>query len=80
MGIQNDLFVTIPRGQYKNLTASVNVDAKIMAPVQKGKQLGTLNIKFGDETFAERELVALDSVAEGSLLHSLVDDVRLMFQ
>lgn len=80
LGIQNDLFVTIPRGQYKNLTASVNVDAKIMAPVQKGKQLGTLNIKFGDETFAERELVALDSVAEGSLLHSLVDDVRLMFQ
>ena len=32
LGLDHDLFVTIPRGQYNSLDASMNIDQRIMAP------------------------------------------------
>ena len=38
LGLENDLHVTIPRGQYKKLEAVVDVNAEIEAPIKKGQQ------------------------------------------
>ncbi|MFK5894781.1 MAG: D-alanyl-D-alanine carboxypeptidase family protein, partial [Pseudomonadota bacterium] len=40
VGLAETLYVTIPRGQYKNLKPSINISEKIMAPITKGQQLG----------------------------------------
>ena len=80
LGLSEDLFLTIPKGQYKQLQASMNIDARIIAPAEKGKAYGTLNISLGEEPFAQRELVALSAVEEGGLFSGLVDDVKLLFE
>ena len=80
LGLNKPLYITVPRGQYNKLNASLTVDSSIVAPTEKGQRLGTINVKLGDEVLVERPLVALESVGEGGLWHRLVDNVRLMFQ
>ena len=80
LGLNEDLYVTIPRGQYKNLDANMSINAEITAPVQDGQNLGTVNIRLGDQSYAERRLVALQAVQPGGFMHRLIDAVKLKFQ
>jgi D-alanyl-D-alanine carboxypeptidase (penicillin-binding protein 5/6) len=80
LGISKDLWVTIPRGKYKELDASINIAPVIIAPVKKGSVQGSLKISLDGKELAMRPLVALDTVNEGSLYERLKDDVRLLFQ
>lgn len=80
LGLQEPLFVTIPRGEYSNLKAKVNVTPKILAPITQGQQLGNVAISLHDAAIAERPLTALNAVAEGGILHRFADEVRLFFK
>ena len=80
LGLQDTLYVTVPRGQYKNLDASMQIGEHIMAPVNKGVMLGKVMIRLGDQVVADKELIALNSVEEGNLLRKLVDKVLLYFE
>ena len=80
MGLEKDLYVTVPRGQYRDLDASMEIDAKIMAPVGKGEPRGRVRVVLGEQEAAERPLVALRPVAAGSLWQRLKDHVMLYFE
>ncbi len=80
LGIAKPLYITVPRGQYNKLSASMTIDGTIVAPTQKGQRLGTVNVKLGDQTVAQRPLIALETVPQGSLWQRMLDDVRLWFQ
>lgn len=80
LGLERPLYVTVPRGQYNKLKATMQVDNVITAPTAKGQPFGSVNITLGEELIAERPLVALDSVAEGGIWQRLVDNVMLLFQ
>lgn len=80
LGLTRELYVTIPRGQYGNLKASMKMAPRIMAPVKKGSQLGTMEIALDGQKVAERPLVALQGVAEGGLFTRLMDEAKLMLE
>ncbi len=80
LGLTEDLYVTVPRGQYKRLNAAMNITSKITAPTNKGQELGTVVVTLGEKNFAEHKLVALKSVDSGSLWNNLLDEVKLMFE
>jgi D-alanyl-D-alanine carboxypeptidase (penicillin-binding protein 5/6) len=80
LGLRQDLFVTVPRGQYQRLDPSMAVDVRLEAPLVKGQVLGELRVGFDGEFLVERPLVALESVREGSLWQRASDSVRLLFQ
>jgi D-alanyl-D-alanine carboxypeptidase (penicillin-binding protein 5/6) len=80
LGLNEELYVTVPRGQYKDLKASLSVDKTIIAPASKGQAFGTVDVRLGNTTLAQRPLVALQSVAEGGLWQQVKDNVMLMFQ
>ena len=77
VGLTDDLYITIPRGQYKNIKIESSVNPEIKAPIEEGATLGTLHITLGDETIADKTLVALDPVEEGSFFKKLIDQVKL---
>ncbi len=79
LGLREDLYVTIPRGQFDNLETRLDTETRIMAPAVNGQQLGTMTVKLGEQAFAERNLVALEAVQSGTLLDGLIDEVKLMF-
>ncbi len=79
LGLSEDLYVTIPRGQYRLLKAVMEMDKTIIAPAAKDAKYGMVKITLGDEVVAERPLVALQPVALGGWWRRLVDTIRLWF-
>lgn len=77
VGLEKDLFITIPRGQYKNIKIESSVHPEIKAPLEKGQELGTLTITLGEQLIAEKPLVALDPVEEGSFFKKVIDQMKL---
>lgn len=77
LGLSEDLYITIPKGQYKNLDASMSINAQIMAPAQTGRTYGTVNIMLGDKNYAVRKLIALTDIGPGNLWHTIVDSIKL---
>ena len=80
LGLDRNLYVTVPRGRYDEIDAEMEIAARLVAPVRAGEQQGVLRLALGDELSIERPLVALDDVAEGSLWQKMSDHVRLMFE
>ena len=80
LGVDQDTFVTLPRGQTKDLKASFVLEKELKAPIQKGTKVGTLYYRVGDEDIAEYPLIALNDVNEGSIFSRLVDYIMLLFK
>jgi serine-type D-Ala-D-Ala carboxypeptidase (penicillin-binding protein 5/6) len=80
LGLSDDLFVTIPRGQYKKLDAVMDVNNEIEAPIKKGQQLGVVSIKLEGKEIISRPLIALQSIEEGSLWQRGKDHIIKLFQ
>ena len=80
LGLKEDLYLTIPKGQYKKLDAHMNLDARIIAPAKEGQSFGSVNVSLGDEIYAKRELVALSDIEKGGLIDSLIDEIKLLFE
>jgi D-alanyl-D-alanine carboxypeptidase (penicillin-binding protein 5/6) len=79
LGLLEDLYITIPRGSYKDLEAVMDVDANIEAPLDKGSQHGTVRVSLGGEEMQQLPLVALEPVAEGSFFQVAKDYILQMF-
>lgn len=80
VGLSDALYVTIPRGQYRNLDATMQIRDQILAPVDEQAVLGQVLIRLGDNLVAEKDLVALRSVEEGSFWQRIVDEALLYFE
>ena len=77
LGVQNEVSMTVPRGSADNLTARLNLPETLRAPIQAGQQVGTLEIKSGDEVLGQQPLVALEGVEEGSIFKRVWDSIIL---
>lgn len=77
LGIDRDLFITIPQGQYKSLDAKMNISKSLTAPIAKGETHGKLVVKLGNDLIAEMPLVALENVPTGTLWNRFSDYVSL---
>jgi D-alanyl-D-alanine carboxypeptidase (penicillin-binding protein 5/6) len=80
LGLDHALFVTIPRGQYNSLDASININQRIMAPVTTGQALGTVQVMLGDQLVADQPLVSLQTIDEGSFWQRITDEGLLYFE
>ncbi len=79
LGLQEDLYITIPHGQRKKVTANMTVEAMLVAPAKKGQTYGSVNVMLGEEKLSQQSLVALEDVPEGGLWRKMVDNIKLMF-
>lgn len=80
LGLPEALYLTIPRGQYGNLKANMRLPTPIFAPTTQGQTIGSVVITLNGEPYTERPLIALQTVAEGSLAQRAIDDIKLWFE
>lgn len=73
LGLDNDLSVTIPRGRYDDLKASMSIDEKIIAPINEGDPVGVVKVTLEGEDYLEAPLVALASNPDGGFWRRIVD-------
>lgn len=76
LGLAEDLYVTVPTGQYKRLQAKLALNNPIKAPIVKGNVYGTLNISLNNQVIASKPLVALDDNLPGGFWRRASDSVK----
>lgn len=80
VGLASNLFITVPRGQYKNLVINSEIQPELKAPIEKGQELGKLTITLHGENLVDQPLVALSQVEEGSFIKKLMDQFKRLIQ
>lgn len=80
VGLAEDLYVTIPRGEYDNLKSAMNIKRDVFAPVAAHDVIGQLVVELNGETLREEPLVALEAVERGNIFQRLIDHVVHMLQ
>lgn len=79
VGLKDDLFITIPKGQYQQLDAKVELPNKLVAPIVLHQQLGQLNVTLNGQTVARRPLVALTAAPTAGWWTRTIDSIGLWF-
>lgn len=77
IGLNKDLYITIPKGSYKHLSAKVDTKKYLKAPINKNESIGQITISLRDEIIAQKPIIALNTVDKGSLWQRLKDRVKL---
>ncbi|CAH0538988.1 serine hydrolase [Vibrio marisflavi] len=80
LGVNENTYVTLPRGQAKNLTASFVLEKALEAPIKKGEVVGKLFYQLDGKDVAQYPLVALDNVEQGGFFSRLWDHIVLFFK
>ncbi|AGQ90307.1 serine hydrolase [Vibrio parahaemolyticus] len=80
LGLDQDTYVTLPRGEAKNLKASFVLEKELEAPINKGDVVGKLYYQIDGEDIVEYPLMALETVEQGSLFSRLWDYIVLLFK
>jgi D-alanyl-D-alanine carboxypeptidase (penicillin-binding protein 5/6) len=80
LGLTQNLNVTIPRHQYENLDARLEIEPKIMAPVKEGEVMGQVSVTLNGEPVAQAPLVALKSIADGNIWQQIKDSALLWLE
>ena len=79
VGVSDRSFLTLPRNQFKYTTQTINLSGDLVAPINRGDQVGTLVISFSDEDIATLPLIALEDATMGGFFTKMIDTIKLMF-
>jgi D-alanyl-D-alanine carboxypeptidase (penicillin-binding protein 5/6) len=77
VALADDLFVSIQRGRYDALEATIELPDQLMAPIAADAAVGELVIRLDDEVVARRALVAMDNVEQAGFFGRSADSLRL---
>ncbi|MDW3095630.1 MAG: D-alanyl-D-alanine carboxypeptidase family protein [Gammaproteobacteria bacterium] len=80
LGIKEDITITIPRGRYNDLKPFMQVASTLEAPIEMHQSVGKVVINLDDAKFTEVELVALESIQEGSIMQRISDYIMSYFE
>lgn len=78
-GIHEDLYVTVPTGQFKRLQVQIAMNNPLKAPIKKGESYGTIHVLLNNQVIAEKALVALENDAKGNFWRRASDSIRYRF-
>jgi len=79
IGLEKELYLTLPRGMKGELEVNILTDEFIEAPISKGQVVGTLTVSMEGEVQAERPLIALADVEEAGFFGRLWGSIKLFF-
>jgi len=79
-GFLDDFTLSLPKGMAEKLKASLVSNQPLMAPVQKGQRIATLQLTLDDKPFGEYPVVALENVPVAGMFGRAWDTMRLWFE
>ncbi len=77
LGVKEEVFLTIPRGQHDQLDATLSVDEVLTAPIREGQEYGELVVSLDGKELVRSPLIALQDVEQGGLVKRLWDAIVL---
>ena len=79
-GFRRDIYLSLPRGQAKDIKASLTTRQPLLAPLVAGQQVGTVTLTLNNKPLAQYPLLALESVGVANMFGRAWDSLRLIFK
>jgi len=79
LGVDQDIYLTIPRGKRDALQASMNVDKYLHAPVQEKQVVGEMEVSLDGQVIQKAPLIALETVDKAGIFGRIWDALVLFF-
>ena len=80
IGIENDLYITIARGEFDNLEKSFELREPILAPVNHGAELGNMSLFLAGKEVINIPVYSKQDVAEAGFFKKMKDEIRLFLR
>ena len=80
VGVSSPLLVSSPRGKYEQMKATMDLPKSLVAPIDKGQKLGTVNVTLDGRLVASAPLVAMDAVEEAGFFKRLWHELLMWWQ
>ena len=79
VGLDGSTFLTLARGQFKLASQAIQLNKKLVAPINKGEPVGNLLITFEGKTLAKLPLIALEDAEEAGFFLRAIDSIKMLF-
>ncbi|HRP87487.1 MAG TPA: D-alanyl-D-alanine carboxypeptidase family protein [Gammaproteobacteria bacterium] len=80
VGLREDLWVTVPRGRYDLMQASMELQSPLTAPVTTDDVIGRLRVSLEGRELADRSLHPLQGAPQAGFLRRAIHSVLLWFE
>src|SRR6202789_947416 len=79
VGVNDDLYITLPRSASNDIKTTVDVQPKLIAPLSRNADIGVLRVTAGAQAVATVPVHPLTAVSQGGWWRRLIDTIRLWF-
>lgn len=80
LGVEEDLYLTLPRESFETLSSRMEVNAYVRAPMKIGQPLGRTVLTVDGEVISDVPLLALKNVEKGGVFKRMRHSVQRLFQ
>ena len=80
LGFDRDIWLTLPKGKFAGMKATLTTMQPLIAPVSPGQQLGMMKLTQHDKLIVDIPVMALENVPVAGLLGRGWDAIRLLFK
>ncbi|MEB0076641.1 D-alanyl-D-alanine carboxypeptidase family protein [Pseudomonas sp. CCI3.2] len=77
VGLLDDISLTLPKSRDRKIETHIHIDKRLVAPIEMGAVVGSVELFDGDQKLVTRPLIALQSEASGPWWSSTWDTLRL---
>jgi D-alanyl-D-alanine carboxypeptidase (penicillin-binding protein 5/6) len=78
--VADDLYITLPKGEYARVKAKMSSKQPLIAPIDAGQEIGTIQFLLDGKVIDERNLVAAEKVEVAGIFGRMWDSIKLLFQ
>ena len=70
--VNDDIYITVPKRKKNSISAYIQYNGPIHAPIEKDVKLGVLNIFINDELFAQHDVFSMEKIKKVNIFSKLV--------
>jgi D-alanyl-D-alanine carboxypeptidase (penicillin-binding protein 5/6) len=80
VGVANDVYITVPTGQFDKVKINTNIQSPLKAPINKNQKIGEITVMLNNKNILDsnsEDIIALNKVEKGNMFRRLWDKVKL---
>ncbi|HSR02763.1 MAG TPA: D-alanyl-D-alanine carboxypeptidase family protein, partial [Methylophilaceae bacterium] len=78
--VDKDLYLSLPKGDYARVKATMTSRQPLIAPVKAGQPVGKITFSLDGNTIHEQTLVAADAISPAGFFGRIIDSIKLLLK
>lgn len=76
--VEKDFFLTLPKGDYPRVKATMHSKQPLIAPIKAGQEIGDITFNLDGKVIGKQKLVASKSLEQAGFFGRIIDSIKLM--